>query len=85
MKEKYDTLNATLPVLKDFLSGNCCKAARRKLLGEALLDIFKILEVKVDKSEVKKTPGEYYKKLRKMILEDGSLSSTQKINLVKLM
>lgn len=85
LSEKYSMLEATLPVLADTLVGKCCEKARMKTLSVMLNDLFEELKIRVNKKNVGKRPKEYFKELRKTILEDTSLSNEKKIKLIKLM
>ena len=85
LSNEFQTLKETLPILKDYAFGKCCRRAREKYLANNLIKLFSKLNVKINEGKLRKEPINFYNSLRKIILKDSSLSSAQKIDLTKLM
>jgi len=85
LKENFELVSISLPLLKKFRYGDCCESVRKKYLAIALNDFFKDIGFKISKDFVKKDPYKYYNEIRLMILKDPSLTDEEKIQLVSKM
>lgn len=76
-------LEALLPLMEQTLQGNCCQKARMKSLSYMLSDMFKQINISASRSYIYKEPKKCYQEFKKIILNDNTLTSEQKIKILK--
>jgi hypothetical protein len=86
LSENYDLLYSLLPIIMEIRYGLCseCTGVNLEVLAERMINLFE--KLKIEYKEVNKENSvQAYNDLRLMILNDETLSTGLKLELVKMM